>query len=143
MKKCIKCKCIKEDYLFSKNKSKIDGLQDYCKLCFKEFNAKNYANSESRRLKSAERNKARIEKHRSIIHRHKRMYGCQICGEKEVCVLDYHHLDPTEKESNIGVILTHAWKTIKKEIKKCVILCSNCHRKHHAGIEGYSSLAQR
>ena len=24
--------------------------------------------------------------------------GCSKCGEKELCVLDFHHLDPTQKE---------------------------------------------
>jgi len=134
MKKCSKCQEIKIFSDFAKNKNKADGLQDYCKSCYKIYNANSYKNSENRRNKIAERNKSRIEKHRKIVQRHKRICGCLVCGEKEICVLDYHHLDPKIKEENIGNILTNSWETIKKEIRKCVVLCSNCHRKHHAGV---------
>ena len=63
---------------------------------------------------------------------------CVICGEKRKHVVDYHHLDPNQKEMNIAKyassgagIFETTKKKIKKEIEKCVTLCSNCHRDFH------------
>ncbi len=50
--------------------------------------------------------------------------------------LDFHHLDPSVKERNMGNIRANpiAWDKIVIELRKCVLLCANCHREHHAGI---------
>lgn len=61
---------------------------------------------------------------------------CIICGESCNAVLDLHHIDPTEKEETVSKLIAElrSFKRIISEIQKCVILCSNCHRKVHAGI---------
>ena len=60
---------------------------------------------------------------------------CQICGENHPACLDFHH--EGKKDFNVSL----AWRDgyskekILAEIKKCVVLCSNCHRKlHYTGI---------
>jgi len=59
--------------------------------------------------------------------------GCAICGyNKNAAALDFHHLDPNEKELKIGN--PHAVERLLKEIEKCIVLCANCHREiHHPG----------
>lgn len=61
---------------------------------------------------------------------------CAECGENNPVCLDFHHTNPTEKEINISQMVNHGWSKNKmlKEIDKCVVLCSNCHRKKHAGL---------
>ncbi len=68
---------------------------------------------------------------------------CKECGEDNPRVLDFHHLDPTTKHRNIAVMKAGRWGTeaIQKEIDKCIVLCSNCHRKetseqfnHHSTV---------
>lgn len=88
--------------------------QSYCRDC----NAK----------KSAKR--ARVFKQKCVDYK-----GgcCETCGyNKCVAALDFHHKDPTQKDFSIaqqkGRVLTD---TIKAEIDKCSILCSNCHREEH------------
>ena len=59
--------------------------------------------------------------------------SCEKCGDGRIYVLDFHHIDSSQKKFNIG---TEAWRQrnideIKKEIEKCVVLCSNCHREFH------------
>ncbi len=48
------------------------------------------------------------------------------------CCYDFHHLDPNEKEANVAVLLSHysipKRELILKEVKKCILLCANCHR---------------
>lgn len=58
---------------------------------------------------------------------------CIICGESDIACIDYHHVDPTEKEFELGDVGKHKWsdKRIINEINKCVCLCSNHHRTLH------------
>src|SRR5574338_143642 len=63
---------------------------------------------------------------------------CQICGyDKCVNAFDFHHVDPMEKDFAISAKMT-SWEAIEKELSKCVLLCSNCHREVHDGLHpGY------
>lgn len=58
---------------------------------------------------------------------------CNRCPESHPAVLDFHHLDPNQKDFNLSQAVTNGYssKRILEEIEKCEILCSNCHRKHH------------
>lgn len=58
---------------------------------------------------------------------------CVLCGY-DACpeALDFHHLDPAEKDFDIAARLT-SWEALETEIRKCVLLCSRCHRETHAG----------
>lgn len=57
---------------------------------------------------------------------------CTKCGFNHPAALDFHHVDPKEKESNVHRLLSNGqYKKLEKELKKCVVLCSNCHRIHH------------
>ncbi len=67
---------------------------------------------------------------------------CFVCGyDRYKGALDFHHIDPTTKLFEISDVF---WKkgTRKKitfdmfkiELKKCAVLCANCHREVHGGI---------
>ena len=63
------------------------------------------------------------------------MDSCSACGySKCFAALDFHHRLPSEKTELITRIL-YEKVTDKRleEIKKCVVLCSNCHREAHNG----------
>ena len=57
--------------------------------------------------------------------------GCCVCGEKDPCCLDFHHLG--DKSFNVGNCNDVTVDTLLKEVSKCIVLCANCHRKLHAG----------
>lgn len=59
---------------------------------------------------------------------------CSVCGyNKCIDALEFHHKDPTQKDFGISQYgATHSWNKLKKELDKCVLLCSNCHRELHA-----------
>ena len=59
--------------------------------------------------------------------------GCAVCGEKDTVCLDFHHYDPKEKEFNMSSALTKPYRKMIEEAAKCIVTCSNCHRKIHAG----------
>ena len=62
--------------------------------------------------------------------------SCRLCGELERCCLSFHHLDPSQKDQSVSKLLNdfRSKKRILEEVKKCVVLCENCHRKVHAGV---------
>lgn len=59
--------------------------------------------------------------------------GCCFCLEKEPCCLDFHHTNK-DKEGNVANLLLCGRKRVYKEINKCILVCSNCHRKLHKGL---------
>lgn len=61
---------------------------------------------------------------------------CQICGyDKYIGALDFHHINPNEKDFTIAHIRQYKFDdTIKKELDKCLLVCSNCHREIHGGL---------
>lgn len=61
--------------------------------------------------------------------------GCGICGYSRcAAALDFHHIDPKGKDFAFGRYQSKAWKWIVAEIKKCAMLCANCHREVHNGV---------
>lgn len=57
---------------------------------------------------------------------------CDKCGySKCLGALQFHHLDPKEKDFTISGSHTRKWETIKKELDKCILLCANCHTEEH------------
>lgn len=62
---------------------------------------------------------------------------CYICGyNKCLTALDFHHRDPSQKEFGIARMLNNGapMERLKREIQKCVLICSNCHHEVHEGI---------
>lgn len=61
--------------------------------------------------------------------------GCCLCPEKDPCCLDFHHRDEEQKRFTISLKWGNGtgWEKIAREMKRCVVLCANCHRKDHAG----------
>ncbi len=49
-------------------------------------------------------------------------------------VYDFHHRDPNKKEFDWGRLRRKKWTSIEKELSKCDLLCSPCHRKHHTNL---------
>src|SRR3989344_3716406 len=60
---------------------------------------------------------------------------CMTCGYKKYSgALDFHHID---KNKEFGISkdgITRSWERIRKELDKCILVCSNCHREIHANI---------
>ncbi len=62
---------------------------------------------------------------------------CCICGyDKCPRVMHFHHINPQEKEFGIGgAQVNHlSWEKLVNEIRKCVLVCANCHGEIHEGL---------
>lgn len=59
---------------------------------------------------------------------------CHYCGyDKCIEALEFHHLDPNQKDFQISGT-SKSFDNLKQEADKCVLVCANCHREIHAGI---------
>ena len=59
---------------------------------------------------------------------------CVKCGyNKCIQALEFHHIDPTKKDFTISNTNFKILEAVE-ESKKCILLCSNCHRELHAGL---------
>lgn len=66
---------------------------------------------------------------------------CKRCGETNPVVLELDHL--SDKKYNISdIIYCHTWESVLKEISKCQVLCSNCHKKKTAKDFGFYSYVE-
>lgn len=125
MKFCNKCKETRLISEFSINKSKKDGLASYCKECCKKIQQNYYKqNTSYYKLKSLSKKK----KISDYLKKIKEENPCMDCNKSyPYYVMDFDHKFDKKflvsKMSNLG-----SFSLIKEEIKKCDIICSNCHR---------------
>ena len=57
---------------------------------------------------------------------------CEICGyNKCITALEFHHLNPNEKDFGISTFNTLSFDKCKQEVDKCILVCANCHREIH------------
>ena len=66
---------------------------------------------------------------------------CQKCGyAKSMRALEFHHLDPNSKDFGISKHINRDIISLRKEVSKCILLCSNCHAEEHDRLylEGFS-----
>lgn len=98
----------------------------------REYMKRWWAKPESKDMYYSARNKRR-EINRKTARQIKADSGCSRCEEKDPDALDFHHLDPSKKESNItNAVYNYSLKRMLEEIAKCIVLCRNCHQKEHA-----------
>lgn len=128
IKWCPKCETEKDVKEFGKDKSRKDGKQTICKECHRNYSKKHH--------KTNPENYHRLMKTRrdyfyKFIYRFKRRQKCSKCGEKRWYLLEFHHTGDEEKEFGVATMHSRSIKRVKKEIRKCILLCSNCHQEHH------------
>lgn len=123
-------------YMLKKQKNHFCSHDCQCKFASKYLSGENHklwkGGHENNRKKYREfiNNRRKKNKLRGI-----EILGdkCELCGyDKCFDAFDFHHINPKEKDINVCKLLSKEWnKKIEDEIKKCKLLCANCHREHH------------
>ena len=141
-KKQIFCsnKCRGEDRKGTKAKRTI--LKE-CILCGKSFYGFTYSKYCSRKCcsrsrcveekKIKKRNEDQTKRTKRIkrwLFEYKEEHRCEKCGFLDPRALVFHHKNSDEKEFNIGRGIVSKLK-LEKELKKCIVLCANCHSIEH------------
>lgn len=148
---CTKCGEIKEKNLFRIRKDRPKGISSWCKSCMSARETNYYKNNPSKMdAKKAKHSKwlSDPNNYEKAANRWRRrdfnakewLYSIILEYKNKPCVdckksyppwiMDFDHLDPTNKIANISKL--SKWRGNKEkllqEINKCELVCSNCHR---------------
>jgi hypothetical protein len=68
-------------------------------------------------------------------------HPCVDCGEQNIALLDFDHLQ--DKVNNVSNMVRDgsSWDEIAREIEKCAVRCANCHARVTASRVGAYRLA--
>lgn len=115
---CGKCKKRKPAKAFYRRGPNDPRLHHYCRDC---FNAYCRARWKARKAQYVEE-----------------MGGyCKDCrGVFPLVVYDFHHRNMAKKEYSWAKLRLRPDADIRRELKKCDLLCANCHRIRHAAERG-------
>ena len=99
------------------------------KFCSRE--CKNKAGNIAYQSYLAQQRRGRLRKLELV-----RMYhgSCESCGyNKNYAALQFHHVDSGAKSFQLDLrsLSNRRWSVISEEVKKCILLCSNCHAELH------------
>ncbi len=147
-RKCPKCDGDVPYRVVIDGKERFLNSRKYCLECspFGMHNTKNLMVSEKERQRRDKSGSNVIEYRREAKRTCVAYCGgkCEICEyNKCMSALVFHHLDPNGKDFGLSG-KSIAWKNIKPELDKCVMLCSNCHFEIHADmIEVPDKLSER
>jgi hypothetical protein len=92
--------------------------------------------------------KARRYIFQNKVRKYKESIGkCELCGwNKHIVILQFHHLDKNRKrfKFNTGHLGSYSWKSIEDEIKKCKLVCPNCHNWiHYKEKDSFRTVAKK
>ena len=135
-KQCSNCNQTKSiDHFWKRSRAK-DGYNSSCVDCVRIQNQTSYKNHWTKNRIRIDANNYKItEQLREKCSIIKHDVGCSFCKENDPVCLDFHHKDKKTKILGVSsMICRHRpWNVIEQEISKCIVICSNCHRKIHGG----------
>jgi hypothetical protein len=72
-------------------------------------------------------------------------FRCVICKSNDPITLDFHHLDPNKKKYSIPTMINQCMRIreIQAELKKCIAVCSNCHRRITDNSISYDEVVEK
>ena len=128
MKRCSKCKELKDESEFSWN---IRGIKRHsrCNSCRSIEQSEYYERTKPQRLKYKwERQVAKREEARHFVFGFLSKHLCVDCGEADPLVLTFDHVRG-EKKMGISQMVNQGYSlaAIQEEIEKCEVRCMNCH----------------
>jgi len=127
-KRCCTCSEVRPHTDFNLRAAAQDGLQSRCRECSRKWYV---ANRDAHRANVRRRSTATKREYKRRIGEHLQANPCVDCGEADVRVLDFDHLDAADKRADIAKLVNAGgkWSDIELEIAKCAVRCANCHRR--------------
>ena len=99
----------------------------------KRLKRKEYHKAWYQKNKRKHRDSANINRRKKRLEfkTYKKTLACVKCGISHPAVIDFHHVIRTNKKNINKLVRDNAFRQLRKELKKCIPLCSNCHRILH------------
>ena len=117
--------------------------QSRCRTCQSQRSYAHYQLQAASYLARAKRTNKRIRaENRQPLHELLASQRCVDCGTGDFAVLEFDHRDPGSKVCDISQLVRKvcAWTRVLEEIKKCDVVCANCHRRRTARQFGWYKL---
>ena len=128
-RKCSLCKTEKEIKFFGFRNTEKRIRSYRCDECQRGLSSAHY-----KRHRSKYKKRVALRSKESTLVQQGKMYDylikhpCSHCQERDPVVLEFHHIE--KKEYDVGAMVgTVSWEKIEQEMAKCIVLCSNCHRR--------------
>lgn len=137
-KRCAKCQLLRSDLFSGAGGGR---LASYCKPCTQAYcrahYAKNAEQHNKRRYQNSKRDRVR---NRAYTVDYLRSHPCVDCGEADILVLEFDHVDPSTKKYALSNLSRggHSLDMLKREIAKCEVRCIKCHRRRTARQFGWA-----
>jgi len=129
---CNGCKEAKPLTEYNKSSTQKSGLRTRCKTCERESARDFYRKHPNGYKKRAAIQRDKIREYLGkVISEIRERRGCAFCPERTPCVLDFHHVIKGEPITRVA---SKGYGRFEQELRKCVVVCANCHRKIHAGL---------
>jgi len=97
----------------------------------REYSKKYYEANKADLIARSAKTKKRL---REEFNAFKSRLTCVKCGESHPATLDFHHVIKDPNNPKISELTRKGSYSLAIEeiMNKCIVLCSNCHRKHHS-----------
>lgn len=148
MKKCIRCKQMKEESEFNMRNIQRGYLQSVCKHCQQEQAKNRYESNKDtvKKINKTARAKSRDEGRR-LIFEFLSNKVCADCGEKDISVLTFDHVRG-KKKMNISDMVAQGYgaDSIQREIAKTDVICFNCHMRREQkrrGVDRFGAVLKK
>jgi hypothetical protein len=130
MRACTKCGEVKPLEAFPPVRRGEAKLQTWCRECFAAYGREYYRKNREAQKARLLRNVAttRADNRRRIIE-YLRTHPCVDCGETDIVVLEFDHLNDKVADVSAYASSGRTWSRIQAEIDKCQVRCANCHRR--------------
>lgn len=133
MKHCNECNTDKPLDEFSIRNKERGTRNSRCKQCIRDYGKRHYRDNRLDYLQSSSDQKRRNKQWFADL---KKTLSCEHCGEDHPAVLQFHHMDPAQKDVEVSVMIANgsSIRRVQDEIAKCIVLCANCHFKVHYNL---------
>lgn len=124
-KTCSKCQSAKPVTEFNFRRRSEGTRHSYCRDCGKKLTHSHYKRNKRSYL---DRNTQTYERHRELV-RQAKSRPCADCKvQYPYYVMDFDHRDGAAKKFALNSVQRKTKQAILREMEKCDVVCSNCHR---------------
>ena len=141
MKTCSKCGEQLDASYFYKDKRTKSGLYSKCITCQKQYMAKYHQDNKPKIQKQYKKIRLVNKRKRQLfVLKYLQDHHCIDCGETDPIVLEFDHARGKKIASISHMIAqTYSEENIMREIEKCDVRCSNCHKRITAKLYDWYS----
>jgi hypothetical protein len=117
---CAKCKIYKPGEQFVRRRKRRRRPYSYCEECRNKVSAAYHEQLKQKRLEI-----------KCFIYKYLLSHPCA-CGESAPEALEFDHRRDKKFDISHAAKYGYGMAVVQREIEKCVVMCSNCHRKKTA-----------